>query len=141
MNTVPARNGRVPIPAPSASAANARNASAGTVILSVGDADLRAVARRVLEGAGYHVVVARHSGHALLACLTDARIDFLVTELHMADGSGRDLSERLRRHNPGLKSLYFSSDPAQAAHDVLVHPVTSDDLLVALRGIRVRTQN
>lgn len=102
------------------------------ILIAVDDPDLRAVSSRVLAGAGYRVLTARHSGHALLACLTGGRIDVLVTDLRMDDGSGPELAERLRRHHPDLRGVYFSDDPADTGEDVLVHPVTADDLLGAL---------
>lgn len=105
---------------------------AQSVLVALNDADLRAVSSRVLERAGYRVLTARHSGHALLACLTGGRVDVLLTDLRMDDGSGPALAERLRRHNPDLRGIYFADDPLDAAHDVLVRPLTAEDLLAAL---------
>jgi CheY-like chemotaxis protein len=102
------------------------------VLVALADANLRAAASRVLARAGYRVLTASHSGHALLACLTGGRIDVLLSDLRMDDDSGRALAERLRRHNPDLRGLYFSNNPVDAAADVLVNPVTADDLLQAL---------
>ena len=89
---------------------------------------------RVLSNAGHRASEARHSGHALLACLTGGRIDVLLTELRMEDGSGRALARRLCRHNPDLRCVYVSDDPADHAEEVLVRPMTAEQLLEAIAG-------
>ena len=105
---------------------------APAVLVALEDANLRAAASRVLAHTGYRVLTASHSGHALLACLTGGRIDVLVTELQTVDDSGPALAERLRRHNPDLRSVYFSGNPLDASPNVLVRPVIADDLLRAV---------
>lgn len=123
MKTVAVRRVCIPVTSPD---------PAPVVLVALGDADLRAAASRVLDRAGCRVLTARHSGHAVLASLTGGRIDVLLTDLAMEDGSGPALAERLRRHNPDLRGIYFSDDPLDAADDVLVRPATADDLLAAL---------
>ena len=120
---------RVCIPDSSLVAVRARTPA---VLVTFEDANLRAVASRVLARAGYRVLTARHSGHALLACLTGGRIDVLLSELQMEDGSGPGLAERLRRHNPDLRGVYFSNNHGDACDEVLVRPITADDLLHAV---------
>ena len=75
---------------------------------------------------------ARHSGHALLTCLTGGPIDVLLADLRMEDGAGPALAECLRRYNPDLRGIYFSDDAAACAADVLVRPVLADELIAAL---------
>jgi CheY-like chemotaxis protein len=130
MNTVAVRRVCISV---EAAGAHARPAAVRTVLLAVDDPDFRAVSTRVLEAAGYRVLSARHSGHALLACLTGGRIDVLLTDLRMQEGSGPALAECLRRHNPDLRGVYFSDDPAAAAANVLVRPLMADALLDAVR--------
>ena len=131
MNPVAVRRVCIPVQ-PSIPGAETRQTL--SILVAVSDPDLRAVTTRVLSNAGHRIVEARHSGHALLACLTGGRIDVLLTELRMEDGSGRALACRLRRHNPDLRCIYLSDDPADRAHDVLVRPVTADNLIDALTG-------
>jgi CheY-like chemotaxis protein len=100
--------------------------------VAVADPDLREVSTRVLEAAGYRVLTARHSGHALLACLTGRRIDVLVSDFRTDDDSGPALAARLRRHSPDLRGVYFSSDRGEACRDVLIQPITANDLLKAV---------
>ena len=63
------------------------------------DADLRAVASRVLMGAGCRVRVAAHSGHASLACIA-SKFDVLVVDREMADGSSEAVADRFRLQYP-----------------------------------------
>jgi CheY-like chemotaxis protein len=106
-----------------------------TVLLVTGDANLRDVAARVLECDGYHVLAAAHSGHALLAGMTSTRIDALAAELSMDEMSGPALAERLRRHHPGLRALYFGQSATPECGNVLVRPFTRDDLLTRLERL------
>jgi DNA-binding NtrC family response regulator len=98
------------------------------------DNDLRAVATRVLEQRGYVVHRAAHSGHAILTCLM-SRIDVLVTELWMDDGSGPALADRLRRMYPDLQAVYLAHPGTPDRVDnVLVRPFTRDDLLARIEA-------
>lgn len=108
----------------------------GSVLLVTDDADLGRACERVLVQAGYRVTTARHSGHAVLACLTDGPVDVLVTELSMADGSGPSLTERLRAYHAGLQPLYFArAGTMYEADNVLVRPFTGEDLIRRLERL------
>ena len=99
-----------------------------TVLLVAADQELRAAAARVIRSAGYHVVTAAHSGHALLACRAQGRIDVLVTDYSLGDTSGPALVERLRRHQPGLQAIYVAEHGLPSA-GVLIRPFTGGDLV------------
>ena len=103
-----------------------------TVLLVTGDSDFRAAAERVLVRHGYRVVTAAHSGHALLACVTSGRIDLVASELSMEEMSGPALTERLRRHHPGLRAVYFGAGGTPECEGLLVRPFTRDELLLEL---------
>lgn len=77
------------------------------VLLVTEDEALRAAACEAFENAGYLVVTAAHSGHALLVSLTEGPIHILAADLSMDDLSGPALASRLRRHYPDLQTLYF----------------------------------
>jgi DNA-binding response OmpR family regulator len=98
-----------------------------------GDDDFRAVATRVLSRAGYRVVSASHSGHALLAGLIEP-IDLVAAELSMDEMTGHSLTTRLRRYHPGIQAVYFGNSGSAPSEDVLVRPFTRDDLLARLRA-------
>lgn len=105
-----------------------------TVLLVTDDADMRAAAGRALERAGYRVLTAAHSGHAVLACMRGGPVDLLVTELAMEEGSGPGLAERLRRHHPELHTVYLGKAGTPECDGVLVRPFTRDELLSQLEA-------
>ena len=112
--------------------------SEGPVVLVVTpDEALREVSSRVLGQEGYRVLTAAHGGHALLACLQAGRIDMLAVELSMDDVSGPALAERLRRHCPDLRAVYFAKSGTPECDGVIVRPFTRDDLLRVLPALRV----
>jgi DNA-binding response OmpR family regulator len=97
------------------------------------DAQLTESCASVLRQEGYTVRTVRHSGHALLACLSDEPIDVLIADLSMDEGSGPSLARRMRRFNPNLRAIYIAdSDAALADEGVLVRPFSPDDLLKRL---------
>jgi hypothetical protein len=83
------------------------------------------------------VLTAAHAGHAVLACLGAGRVDVLAAELSMDDVSGPGLAERLRRHCPDLRAVYFAKSGTPECEGVIVRPFTRDDLLSMLPGLRV----
>jgi DNA-binding response OmpR family regulator len=99
------------------------------------DADLRAVATRVLTREGYVVQTAAHAGHALLAGLMLDRIDILISEMAFDDMAGAALADRLRRNHSGLRSLFMGDIGTARGDGLLVRPFTRDDLLVELRAL------
>jgi DNA-binding response OmpR family regulator len=108
----------------------------GVIVLFVSpDADLRAVATRVLAREGYVVLTAAHAGHALLAGLMLDRIDILISEMAFDDIAGPALADRLRRNHAGLRSLFMGDIGTPPADGLLVRPFTRDDLLVELRAL------
>jgi DNA-binding response OmpR family regulator len=105
------------------------------VLFVSADADLRAVATRVLVREGYTVLTAAHAGHAILAGLTLDRIDVLISDVILDDMPGAALAERLRRHHPELRTLFMAEIGAAAADGLVVRPFTRDDLLLGLGAL------
>lgn len=114
---------------PADSAGTIAGPDATHVLLVTPDADLRDVGERVLARSGYEVRVAPHSGHALLAGLT-WRVDVLIAELSAPDISGPALAQLLKRHHPGLRTVFMANPGTPESLDhVVVRPFTRDDLL------------
>jgi CheY-like chemotaxis protein len=111
------------------------------------DAMLRALMERQLESGGYEVTVAA-SGRQGLALLHDgARVDAVVTDLRMDEGSGGWFLAHLGYDFPELlaRTLVISGDAqgAGAAHirarwhcPVLAKPFTAAELVATLDRIR-----
>jgi DNA-binding NtrC family response regulator len=110
------------------------NAERDTVLI-VTDGDVGPAATRVLQQEGYDVVTARHAGHAYLAALTRARIDFLISESRLDDMSGEALATMVRRYHPRLRSLYMADHQADGSAHTLVRPFTREELLDELSRI------
>jgi CheY-like chemotaxis protein len=98
----------------------ATNPGAGRhrVLLVEDDADVRALARRLLEEEG-HVVVEARTGEDGLTRWREAasrgdRIDAVVTDVVMPDMGGRELVAQLRVLQPRLAVVYMSSFLADA---------------------------
>src|SRR5213596_3193080 len=130
-----------------AAAAPARGAE--TVLVVEDDERVRALARKVLEQAGYRVLVAAGGKEALAAAEGhDGPIDVLMTDVVMPEMSGRTLTRRLAQRHPGLKVLYMSgySDEDIAQHGVfeagipfLKKPFTPSLLTQKLREVLDRS--
>jgi DNA-binding NtrC family response regulator len=72
------------------------------------DADLRAVASRVLMNAGCRVRVAAHAGHASLACIAGT-FDVMVIDTLMADGSSATVADRFRSKYPHANIVWVGN--------------------------------
>src|SRR5438034_1467237 len=128
-------------------AAPARGAE--TVLVVEDDERVRVLARKVLEQAGYTVLVAAGGKEALAAAEGhDGPIDLLMTDVVMPEMSGRTLTRRLAQRHPGLKVLYMSgySDEDIAQHGVfeagipfLKKPFTPSLLTQKLRDALARS--
>jgi DNA-binding response OmpR family regulator len=106
-----------------------------SVLLVTDDADLRRVTARVLEEAGYLVMAAAHSGHAILASLQQP-FDVLVIEQRLAEGSARSIAQRIQRYNPDVCLIRLCPQTSAATCGTdLVRPFTAEDLLAALRAV------
>ena len=93
-----------------------------TVLLAEDEHLVRSLARKVLEQAGYTVLVAAGGPEALqVAALYDGPIHLLLTDVVMPEMSGRELMHRLTLVRPGLRVLYMTgySDEAVARHGLL----------------------
>src|SRR4029079_3478152 len=99
------------------------------------DADLRAVASRVLSRAGFAVTAVAHGGHALLACVEHGRFDVLVVEDEMPEGPGREIVGWLLKQCPAqyvVRMCEAAPTPGGVGVTV-VRPFMADDLIEAVQ--------
>ena len=109
-----------PVAAPAVVTAPARGSE--TVLLAEDEELVRTLARKVLEQAGYRVLVAAGGAEALAIAERHAGpIHLLLTDVVMPEMSGRELTRRLIARRPEVRVLYMSgyADEAIAQHGVL----------------------
>ena len=111
-----------PLAVAPASQRPAAAAGSGTILLVEDERLVRVLARKVLEQAGYRVLVAEGGAQALeLARGHSGVIDLVLTDVVMPEMSGREVVRRLLQERPAVRVLYMSgySDEAVAQHGVL----------------------
>lgn len=116
-----------------------------TILLVEDDPSVRAVARTILERAGYRVLAADGPGDALGAPERHpAKIHLLLTDVVMPEMHGDQLAERLVAMRPDLKVLFMSgfADGALSQRRVRIgelafieKPVTPEALLRKVRAV------
>jgi len=93
-----------------------------TVLLVEDEADVRELAREILEMAGYTVLEAPTGADALRLCFQHRdEICLLLTDVVMPQMSGPDLARQVEEIRPGIKVVYMSgyTDDALGHHGVL----------------------
>ena len=100
----------LPDPVPARTSADREDGGSETVLLVEDDHAVRALARRVLERNGYHVLEAAHPTDALLRVLPDhdGPIHLLVTDVVMPEMDGRELADRVAEVRPGIRTIFMS---------------------------------
>jgi two-component system cell cycle sensor histidine kinase/response regulator CckA len=115
-----------------------------TILVCEDDANVRDLARRFLEAAGYTVLVAESGTAAIeVAQSHGSPIHLVLTDVIMPGMDGKDLAERLSAIHPDLSVLYMSGYTANvtAQHGVsdervklLDKPFSRKSLLTAVRN-------
>lgn len=88
-----------------------RDGKEGTVLvlLAEDEASVRGLVRKILERAGYTVLVAEDGASALeVAAKQPAELDLLVTDVVMPRMHGTRLAEHITTLHPGLPVLFMS---------------------------------
>jgi PAS domain S-box-containing protein len=90
---------------------------AGETILVVEDDDgVRRLAVRLLAGLGYRTIEAASVVEAVdRAYRAQGKIDLLLTDLIMPDGTGIECARQIEQRRPGLSVVYMSGYPEDAA--------------------------
>jgi CheY-like chemotaxis protein len=119
-----------------------------TVLVVEDEAAVRHVTLRVLAQAGYQVLDAESLAQAVLVARdTPGRIDLLLTDLVLPDGSGGDVANQISALRPGIRVLYvsgYTDDPAlrrgisESELEFLSKPFTPDALVSRVREVLER---
>jgi DNA-binding response OmpR family regulator len=120
------------------------------VVLIVDDNEtVLAVAAPVLRRSGFHVLQARDVAGARRSCSRHSlKIDLVITDIEMPDGTGFDLAEELKASRPRTPVVFMSggylpNDPLLRAHlgprrVFLAKPFTLSALLARVRELVVQ---
>ena len=116
-----------------------------TILLAEDDKQVRELAVKVLERAGYTVVAARDGGEAVeLFERHDGKISLALLDVVMPNGSGQDVAEALRAKSPDLPVLftsgysrnYLGADIEPQKNTELIHkPLSPNQLLRKVRQL------
>jgi two-component system cell cycle sensor histidine kinase/response regulator CckA len=79
-----------------------------TVLVVDDEASIRQLARRVLEGAGYHVTEASNGFDAIALLEVGPPLDLLIADFHMPELLGDEMVRRIRATRPALRVLYVT---------------------------------
>ena len=109
------------------------------------DAGVRTLTRRLLERAGFKVMVAADGLQALdVVAAHGDQIDLVLTDVVMPGMSGRDLAEALWRKRPDTRVLFMSgyTEEAISRHGVLARgthliskPYSATELTAKVRQV------
>jgi CheY-like chemotaxis protein len=80
-----------------------------TVLVVDDEAGVRALIRRILEGAGYGVLEAENGAEALGVLDSGVNVDFLMADLGMPVMRGEEMALRFRIRRPTLRILYVTA--------------------------------
>jgi PAS domain S-box-containing protein len=88
-----------------------------TILVTEDEETVRVLVRRVLQGAGYRVLIAEGADCALDIIRSYAgSIDILLTDVVMPQTSGPELAERARHLRPDLPVLFMSGYSGREVH-------------------------
>jgi two-component system, cell cycle sensor histidine kinase and response regulator CckA len=113
---------------------------APTVLVVDDEAQVRAIARRALEEAGYQVLEASNGRAAIDLLAEGSAVDLLIADLNMPGLGGYEMVQRIRTTRPDLKILYVSGHisrlmdarPLWEVEAFLNKPFTKDGLREAV---------
>jgi len=150
LNSVPGEGTTVSVILPAAEAApdpprvptRVAGGRGETVLVVEDEETVRRLAVRLLLDAGYDVLEAGRLSEAVDACDGGARrIDLLLTDVVMPEGSGQEVAQRLGEQQEGMRVLFMSGygeevtsrhGAAGAGAPLLAKPFTRDALLSAV---------
>jgi two-component system cell cycle sensor histidine kinase/response regulator CckA len=141
----------VPTPKRKKGAAGTAHAShCGRVLLAEDEPMVRRATRRILERAGFEVLVAGNGDEAIALFREHAAtLDGAVCDVIMPGGGGRQLWDAVQKVQPGFKVLFCSGYSTEglppgfvAEHglSILPKPYTRDEMLDALDAIGIGTR-
>ena len=116
-----------------------------TILVAEDNADVRILAKGVLEDKGYAVIEATDGDDAIRQFLRHKdRINLLILDVVMPGKNGKEAAEEMRRHRPDVKILFTSGHTGdviltKGIHDkkmeFIAKPLLPNDLLIKVREV------
>lgn len=110
-----------------------------TILLVEDDEAVRGLVCRILESAGYRVLLAARPSEAELLLAQEDRVDLLLSDVVMPEMSGFELAARLRHNRSQLRTLFISGNAYVASSsthsdaELLKKPFAPGELAAAVR--------
>jgi PAS domain S-box-containing protein len=96
-------------PQPAVLAEPVRPGAAETILVVEDEANVRAVMKRALEGAGYHVLEAGRTSEVIQVLTTHAgRVSLVLADVVMPGAGGPELARRIKEQAPNIPILFTS---------------------------------
>lgn len=96
--------------APDGAGAGPLAQGAETILLVEDDEAVRGLVCRLLESAGYNVLLAARPSEAEQLLAEEQNVDLLLSDVVMPEMSGFELAARLRHSRPELRTLFISGN-------------------------------
>jgi PAS domain S-box-containing protein len=109
-----------------------------TVLVAEDEAIVRSVMQRMLERAGYRVIVAEDGEEAVARFREHGDISLVLSDVIMPGKNGREMLHEIRKIKPGIKVVFISGYSADVMRekgileeetDLITKPFKKDDLL------------
>jgi CheY-like chemotaxis protein len=110
-----------------------------TILVVEDDEAVRGLVCRILESAGYIVLLATRPSEAEQLLAQEQNVDLLLSDVVMPEMSGFELAARLRRDRPDLRTLFISgnayvaSSSTHSTAELLKKPFAPSELTLAVR--------
>jgi PAS domain S-box-containing protein len=116
-----------------------------TILVVEDDAEVRTIAKSLLEGLGYSVLIAEDAKAGLVALERNSDVRLLLSDIALPGGvSGPDMAEEVRRGRPDLKVLFMSGhgcgaissgDRFDRGSELLMKPFHRRQLALKVRAV------
>jgi CheY-like chemotaxis protein len=110
-----------------------------TILVVEDDDAVRGLVCRILESAGYIVLLATRPSEAEQLLAQEQNVDLLLSDVVMPEMSGFELAARLRHDRPDLRTLFISgnayvaSSSTHSTAELLKKPFAPSELTLAVR--------
>jgi two-component system cell cycle sensor histidine kinase/response regulator CckA len=122
-----------------------------TLLVVEDDETVRMFIKRILERAGYRVIIAEDGEEAVVRFRENDDISLVLSDVVMPRKNGREMLEEIKKLKPGIKGVFISGYTAEAmqkkgmfdgtvdAMEIIKKPFRQEDLLKKIREVLDKT--